>query len=191
MTASSPGTYLTSSICTLKHPIMNSAGIKNLFIESIQETQVHREFDLVAYLILDTTFYLIVKTFTAKTPLPTIMKEIKYRFTRKYNALSGNIGTTWSRKYSKIRIEDSLNPSGYFKWLIASLSANKPDSLTEKNCRTRSFCSLDSFFKEEFRPELKITEHELFLEAGATTQERIREFRRYAEIYREVKFLDG
>lgn len=191
MHAAIPGTYLTSSTCTLLHPIMNSILVKDMFMASVRETQSHREFDLVAYIIFDDTFHLIVRTFKDKTPLPLIMKEIKYRFTRKYNALSGNIGTTWSRKYSKIRIDDSADPSGYFKWIVARLFSSRPEGNASKNDEVRSFCSFGSFFRKGFIPELKLAEHEFFLAAGATEQERMREFRRFAEIYRETKFLDG
>lgn len=185
-----PGTYHTHSSCTLQHSLLNCPRTKKMLLSSIREVQDHLQFELIAYVICSTEFHMIIRTFDGGSPLHLVMKGIKYKFSRKYNAAFKNKGTTWSRRYDKKRIENSADPAGYFKWLVAELAAVQNTEHWMTEAKENSFSSINTFFVQGFRPELKIAEHRTFLAAGKNTRERIREFRRFAGIYRETKFLD-
>ena len=186
MSAMSYGTFHAYSGCTLQTSLLDCPMTKNMLLESVREAGAALHFDLIAYIICETEFHLILRIFEGGTPLPKVMKDIKYRFSRKYNAGFGTRGTTWSRRYEKKRIESTANPDAYFKWLIAKLAAA---SKTEYSTDDR-FSSLRGFYEPRCTTTLETKKHRIYEEAGKTEMERRREFRRYREIYRETKFLD-
>ena len=184
-------TYHTFSQCTLQKGLMTDKCVKSMFLKSIKETQETLNFDLVAYVILDNHFHLIIKTKKNEASISRIMKDIKYKFTRKYNGKFNTQGTTWSKRYGKTIIEESIDPDRYFKWLIAYLAFNPVRKNAVVDPRKYSFSSINTFFIPGFTPELKITPHEIFLSSGVDLNERIKEFLKFEEIYKETLFLQG
>lgn len=180
------GTFHAYSGCTLQNSLLGCEKTKNMLLESIREAGKALSFELIAYIICDAEFHLIVRIQEGGTPLPKVMKDIKYRFSRKYNSGFGTRGTTWSRRYGKKRIESTANPDAYFKWLIAKLAET---SNAEYGTAGR-FSSLGSFYEPRYVPELKTDRHRVYEEAGKTEGERRKEFWRYREMYREAGFLD-
>lgn len=183
-------TYHTFSQCTLQKGLMTDACVKTMFLKSIKETQENLNFDLVAYVVLDNHFHLIIKTRKNEASVSRIMKDIKYKFTRKYNAKYNTQGTTWSKRYGKKIIEEAVDPDKYFKWLIAYLAHNPVKKNAVLDPRQYAFSSTNSFYILGYKPELKITTHEIFTSAGSDSHERIKEFLRFEEIYKETLFLD-
>ena len=179
-------TFHAYSGCTMQTSLLDCSVTKNMLLESIREAGAALRFELVAYVICRAEFHLILRIFEGGTPLPRIMKDIKYRFSRKYNAGFGTSGTTWSRRYGKKRIDSTANPDAYFKWLIAKLA----EASEMEYVKGDRFSSLRQFYEPGCSPMLATEKHRVFEDAGKTDRERRREFRRYREIYMETKFLD-
>ena len=169
----------------IKHDLM-----KDMLNEVINMAMDKYNFQMVLHSIMDTHFHFIIKTVEGGESISRIMQFIKSQFAQRYNRMMNRKGAFWNERFGDTIIEFSDDPVFYFlflQWYIAynSVRANKVN-----DPRDYKYCSINSYLDENYKPPVKITFHDFFLNLGNTFKDRARKFLEYEDIFREKLSLD-
>jgi putative transposase len=181
-----PGmTYHIISRCVESRNLMDNDFYKDLMISVMDMALKKYKFELIAYEILGNHFHFIIKTLFHGESISRIIQYIKSRFAQRYNRLNKREGAFWSERFKSYVIELSKNPVVYLLWLLWYLGFNAVRKRNVKDPRNYKYGSINAYLDELYKPPLKITQHEYFLQLGTTFKERVRRFLYYEEAYRK------
>ncbi len=181
-----PGlTYHIMSRCIENRNMMNNDYFKDLMISVMDMALNKYKFELIAYEILDNHFHFIIKTLSDGENISRIIQYIKSRFAERYNKLTNREGAFWSERFKSIVIELSKNPIVFLLWLLWYLGFNAVRKKNVKDPRNYKYGSIKVYLDELYKPPLRITQHEYFLQLGSTFKERVKRFLYYEEAYRK------
>lgn len=165
-------TYHTYSRCINNEDLLKSDIIKEILIQSIQETQDMYDFELNAFEILSDHIHLIITTKNTKHTISRIMQRIKSVTARRYNRFAGRTGPFWNERFGSIVVDDFLR-------LNLSIAYSSNSNISYKNPKQRKYSSFPCFVTRDFISKLVITFHQHYQNLGETRDKQIAEYLRY------------
>lgn len=178
--------YNTWSQCCGQENLLESKAIKHLFLQTVKETAEKMKFEILTYQVMDNHFHLIIKTVHGGKTISDIMKDIKYRFSRKFNKAFNRKGTLWTGRYECQVLENALSAHEHLLWLIWYIAYNPCRKKTVSDPRDYPFGSINLFLTESIQIDIDVHFHEAYINLGKTASQRQMHF---AAIEKEKKDL--
>lgn len=178
-------TYHVYSRCIELRDMMLQDHFKKLLINVVNKAMKKYDFELIAYQIMDNHFHFIIRTVDEEATISRIMQYIKSRYAIYYNKSVNRKGPFWNERFKDKIIEKSINPSLYLPWLLWYLAYNPVRKNKIIDPRDYKYGCINVYLTEKYKPPLKITYHEYYLNLGKTFQDRVNQFLYYEEIYRK------
>lgn len=172
-------TYHVYSRCIEKREMLLNDYFKDIFIDVTRMTLEKYEFEFISYQIMDNHFHFIIKTTKNGPNISRIMQYIKARFAEKYNKIFKRTGPFWNERFKDKIIEFVANPKNYLLNLLWYLAYNPVRKNLIKNPREYKYGSINSYLDETYKPPIKITLHDFFIQLGRSFGERVQKFMLY------------
>jgi len=178
-------TYHTYSRCIDKANLMKNDKLKDLMIKVIEETQTKFDFELNSFEILDNHFHFIIRTISKGETISKTMQRIKSVFAKRYNKLHGRSGPFWNERFGSKIVEGARDPSSYLLNLLWYVAHNSFRKGKVNDPREYKYSSIRCYLEENYKPKLKITLHQIFIDLGRNFKERLKVFLDLEIRYRE------
>ncbi|MEW6525826.1 MAG: transposase, partial [Spirochaetota bacterium] len=153
--------------------------IKALFEYCIMLAQAKYPFELINYQIMDNHIHLLIRTVEGGATISRIVQYIKSRFAQRFNTMMQRTGPVWNERFKDSIVEFADNPRIYLLNLLWYFANNPVRAGKVKSPFESYFGGSKAYFDSNYRPSIKITLHQYFLELGDTLEECIACFLAY------------
>jgi REP element-mobilizing transposase RayT len=130
------------------------------------------DFKFYDFVIMNNHFHLLIQTKKNCASISRIMQYIKGTSAQKYNLILGETGSFWNERFKSKIIEKSKIPWKYYLHAVFYLGYNPVLSGQVANPRDYYFSSFNKFFDKNYKPLLKMDNHDYCLAFGSTFNER-------------------
>ena len=88
-----------TSVCYKRHPILKPRWCKELLLEVLREVKDNRPYQMLAYVILDDHFHLLIKP-DQKQSFSKIIQSVKQRFSHRYKKrIDAEVNGIWQPRF--------------------------------------------------------------------------------------------
>lgn len=178
-------TYHVFSRCIETRNMISSNFYKDLLVSILKITLEKYDFELIFYEIMDNHFHFIIKTTDNGESISRIMQYIKARFAESYNRLNNRTGPFWNERFKDVIVEEQDNPLNYFLWLLWYLAYNPVRKDIVNDPREYKYGSINSYLDAKHSAHIKITIHGYFINLGNSSDDRIRYFLYFENLYKD------
>jgi putative transposase len=172
-------TYHVSSRCIELRNMLAHDYFKELLIDVMKLALDKYDFEIISYQIMDNHFHFIIRTVDDLATISKIMQYIKSRFAVKYNKLMKRKGPFWNERFKDEIINYCEDPTLYLNRLLWKLAYDPVRKKKVLDPREYRYGCINVYLDENYKPPIKITYHEYFLNLGNTFLERVKKFLYY------------
>jgi len=162
--------HVTSRIIECRN-MMEEDSIKALFEYCITLALEKYEFELINYQIMDNHIHLLIRTVEGGASISRIVQYIKSRFAQRFNRMMQRTGPVWNERFKDSIVEFADNPRMYLFNLLWYFANNPVRAGKVKSPFESYFGGSRAYFDRNYRPTVKITLHQYFLELGNTLEQ--------------------
>jgi putative transposase len=182
-------TYHCYSRCIEKRDLLSPDFVKEIAVSVINKALEIYDFQFIQVEFVENHFHIIIKTTEKGETISRIIQYIKARITEKYNRLLNRTGTFWNERFKSKIIEEAENPQSYFLYLMWYIAYNPVRKGLISDPRKSLYGTIRSYLDVNFQTRIPVTIHDYFIDLGNTFEDRVNNFLKFEQIYKEIHSL--